>query len=818
MTYATQRDAISRTRQDLVVLGVRECQNHYANDWMTGGHAIQWMLFTEDFSQGVWVKTSTTVTANVAEAPNGTMTADEIIFNAANDAVHQTSSGAGSAVTSKAFTGSIWMKIPSGTETITLRVTNAAETQAGDVQVTLTTTWQRFFMHKLFTGVPVDSARLKIIRLGGDTVTTLHAWGGNLHRTPGDQDRVIKFPYISREIEEGIQNRVSRCFVSDAGDGARCFYSRATCQDPEHFNAGNAYEAEPRLMGIREYRVCRKDAALPPLGEDVYPYLVGIPAASQKIEPERAVTMNERITFSFEDDASPGVWNLRQQAEGALVNTQSGAGTFWRRWSAIYRGFSNPECYVIRKSGFLEAGMTEATFQNRGKYLMKRLQFDDRNIKLVCTDRLKLTRKEMPGTISDTNVLRFPILAAVTALEITDMSEIPTPAANADTATPDYIITLEIEPDTANAEKVNVLGFDTSVPTFPFVDIQRGRWGTIARNHPAGSHFRLVYEFGTERGDPTGVPMGINIIDAILQMYRYTGLREDEIDTATFQSERDAWLLTVIDGATGASYGPAVRRTITENTEVETLASELRELSGLMVFVSAGLQISCRLFAPILPGATVATLTDAANIVSGSVTLEEDDEDRVSRVLIGYDLIDGEAGDSTDDFNRVLVEADLDAESRNYYGEQRQKVLLTKWLQNVSGVAALDLAAANFTAQISARFRHGRRILKAALNIKDDDIDIGDPLQVQTAHIQDAHGNSYDGKMFVMSKRTDGERITIEVLDTFNVLERPWFYQDTGVADYDAATATERERAFLSDTFGMVGTGTNRTSGYKATI
>jgi len=818
MTYASQRDAFSHTKQELVVVGVRECQNHYSIDWHGGGHALQWILHSESIDNAAWTKTSVTVTPDTIEAPDGTMTADEVAFNATNDAFTQTAVGANGVVTSRAWTGSIFMKIPTGTETVTLRVTNAGGTEAGDVQVTLTDSWQRFFMHKLFSGTPTDNATLTVIRLAGDSVSTLHAWGGNLSRNPGDQDRVIKWPYRANNTGSAslLTTFVSRCSVEDAGDGARCMYSRPTCQDPDNFNAGNVWESEPRLQGIREYRFCKSDAAIPTIGEDVYPYLTGVPSAAQKIEPERAVTVNARITFEFDDDASPGLWNPRQQSEGGLVNTQSGAGTFWRRWSTIYRGFSNPECYVDRKVGFVESGVTEADFQTRGRYLMKRLQFDDRKARLVCTDRLKLTRKSMPGTLSSSNVLRFPMQDVQNLIELEDCGEIPTPAVNAAQANPDYVVTLEIEPGTANSEKVNVTSIDIDANE---ATIQRGRWGTQARSHPVMSEVRVIYEFGTERTDTSGVPLGKNTIDCLREMYMFAGIDYDEFDHATFDSERDTWLFTLIDPSTGSSYGPAVRRTLTETIEVEKLAGELRELTGLMVFVTQGKKISCRMFAPVVPGTTVATLTDDANIVSGSVSLEEDDEERISRVLIGYDIGDGDdvSGDAVEDYARVRVEVDASAESRNYYGEPRQKVLLTKWLEPTISTEPIDSAAAYFTSHVMSRFRHGRRVMKAELSIKDDDIEVGDPVRVQTSHIQDEHGNDYDGTMYVTSKRVSGNKITIEAIDTFGVLERAWFYADTGLPDYDSANDDDRVTAYLADSFGMVGTGTNRRIGYKAT-
>jgi hypothetical protein len=47
------------------------------------------LSYTEDFSNGVWGKSGATVTANDTLAPNGTMTADKIVFGAANNYIIQ---------------------------------------------------------------------------------------------------------------------------------------------------------------------------------------------------------------------------------------------------------------------------------------------------------------------------------------------------------------------------------------------------------------------------------------------------------------------------------------------------------------------------------------------------------------------------------------------------------------------------------------------------------------------------------------------------------------------------------------------------------
>ncbi|KKK58675.1 hypothetical protein LCGC14_3042070, partial [marine sediment metagenome] len=169
MTYALQRDSLVRTRQELLVIGVGECANRYADQ------VQQLLQYTEQIDNAIWVKTSVGVVANGKGSPAGQQTADTCTFSATNDAITQTVTG--EVVTSKGFTGSVWLRRtgPPATETVTLRIRNAGSTESGVVQVTVgiatSVGWVRFWVNKLFTAGPVDDVVFEIVRLAGDDMT-----------------------------------------------------------------------------------------------------------------------------------------------------------------------------------------------------------------------------------------------------------------------------------------------------------------------------------------------------------------------------------------------------------------------------------------------------------------------------------------------------------------------------------------------------------------------------------------------------------------------------------------------------------------------
>ena len=825
MSYETKQADILRTRQELIVLGVRDCQNHYAQLQQ------QYMTRTEEIDHADWVKTGVSVSDNDATAPDGELTADTLTFGADTDRIVNTS---GVAADGSHLIQSVYLRVASGTQQITMRCGRSGAHSSR--VITVTDTWRRYV---LMTAAIAAGANIfgQLIRVdaSGDDANVMEVWGFNVHKMVGNPvtgDTPNIHPYRKR-IEEPVGTVLvnsSRCEAADAGDGNRCYYSRPTCLDPDNFNAGNRWDEFDQYFvhytasiaavvtsnitgrGIREYRFCRQGRALAVPGGDVWPMLRKMTSATQEIDPEQSVTVNERMTFEFEDDADPPLWNQRQSVEGALVNTATGNGTFWLRFKAIYRNYSNPECYINRKVGFVEVNGTEDEYETRGRFLIRDVETQSERVKVIAGDRLKLTKEELPKTISDTNVLVAAISDTATTLEVINASELTEPSPAAATS-PVYKTIIEVNPGETNAEKMNVITRDKDTD---LITVQRARWGTGFQDgpkgtgfaHAAGSPFREVYEFGTERpNQPYLPPLPINPMDAFVEMYRYAGIEGTEIDTS-FATERDAWYPSTINTNSNESSGALVRRTVTESTEIEEMITELRALILVMIWVSEDQKIKCKALAPPVPSASPTELTDDANIVEGTVRTDDNDEDRLTRVLIAWDKppappgqTESQGGKPTD-FNLVRIEVDVDSEERELYGDKRLRVILTPWLQGITD----SIHPRYFTQHIVSRFRHGARRFSGQLEIKDDDLELGSEVMINSRYIQDIHGNNLQSSGVIVMKAPVGDnRIRVSVEET-GLAHRYAFYATTGYADYDAATAEQLKRGYLSNARGFLGT------------
>ena len=129
------------------------------------------LSYTEDFSNGVWVRYGTaSVTANATTAPDGSLTADTITIPASSG-IYQTQI---SVVTGN-ITISIWLKGSENGSTIQL-LSNTNLSDPLYATATLTTDWQRFsFTRSLSVGTTLASLQLNTLSAG-----TVSAWGAQL--------------------------------------------------------------------------------------------------------------------------------------------------------------------------------------------------------------------------------------------------------------------------------------------------------------------------------------------------------------------------------------------------------------------------------------------------------------------------------------------------------------------------------------------------------------------------------------------------------------------------------------------------------------
>lgn len=136
------------------------------------------LLRSEDFSHAAWTKSSVTVTADAATAPDGNATADLMAATGSDSNFWQqfTSSNSGPA------TASIYLKTPSGSQAVTAYLIRASPfTVIASTSFNVTTSWARF---SVAGTLPTGSDTYQFQIGGGSTFGTgaqLHAWGAQVN-------------------------------------------------------------------------------------------------------------------------------------------------------------------------------------------------------------------------------------------------------------------------------------------------------------------------------------------------------------------------------------------------------------------------------------------------------------------------------------------------------------------------------------------------------------------------------------------------------------------------------------------------------------
>ena len=149
-----------------------------------GGPYENMLKYSEDFSVGTWDKNggTCTVSANSVVAPDGNQTADAVTASGGAGLIRQNVAGL---VGNGQYTFYVWLKVPSGTMTVSLGILDNGWTTwlVGPTAVTLTTTWQRFKVTGTLTGGATSLwVAIGHYTDGWTTGLAFHAWGACLQQ------------------------------------------------------------------------------------------------------------------------------------------------------------------------------------------------------------------------------------------------------------------------------------------------------------------------------------------------------------------------------------------------------------------------------------------------------------------------------------------------------------------------------------------------------------------------------------------------------------------------------------------------------------
>jgi len=509
------------------------------------------------------------------------------------------------------------------------------------------------------------------------------------------------------------------CTAPDGGDGLRCWYSFPTCQDRVNY-----------VTSTRTLYFCFQDV---PWSDDtlqVYPLLQKLVAVPQKIDARRLHTFPEQLNLSMALDYLPPPPD--HDKGSAFFNTGS-PGEFWANLFARNLNYSGRPVRV--KRGFYSADdFALADFQQIGpEYRLKAYSISDAAVKITCESKLAdLDKRQIPFAVSDDNLITDAagISSVATTINVTSAAEFPDPAEF--TRNTMYV---EIE-----NEIMELTAIDTALDTLTVAN--RGSFGTSPSFHPMGAQVTHVVGFSS---DVVGTPD--NPMEIMQDLLEWAGIAAADVDTTSFDTIKE--VVWPEDNCA---------RLIRRPKKVSELLQQLRETRGVAIFLDTSGKFAA---ATLLPDEDGTALTDT-NFIEDSLTIEVDDEARISRVLYLYDPVEDNAS-NTDDFAKVVVEINTDLEDANLFGDKREKVILDQWLDPGAIIAEVR----NIARRLISRFRFGLRTFTFQLEIADATaINVGDALTVNTFKVLGVDGAAETRPVLVTAKReVDRTRVEFQAVD-----------------------------------------------------
>lgn len=530
----------------------------------------------------------------------------------------------------------------------------------------------------------------------------------------------------------------TRTFGSTPCDatGTECYNTRFTCVFT------SAYVAQDKT-----YRFSSAGAPTP-AGLLARPYVLSVSSLPTEIKEIKDIISRVTVRLADEEDGDVGV--------DPYVSARSSVqGTFWKKFIARTPNYKGRTLVV--KEGFLGdaigeyktkfAGQIETILLGRGEVVIKA---EDR--------RADLSKILIPAK---SNVeLRLDATAAATDLDVVDEGTL---AAN------DYI--------RINDEVIKIGSVDAAANRLS--GCTRAQFGTTAAAHDAGDAVQECRYYASAKPSTQIILL---MIDA-----GFTASEHDQAALVTIHNKPDTKL-------------PDVEALITKPTKASELFAELLEHGEIYAYTDEGGAIKYTRRLPNYGTRSFTRITDAQNIVLHSGAVDLNDDERLTRMSVYWDFNHIGKLDDNEDFARLDVFINTDAESSDFYGEDTEREVRSRWLHSPAvddDKPAFQRKVRNWLARTVWRRLVAPWQISLEVELKDSEIETGDYVLLSTDEILDRNGDPLSEVPMLVTKR---ERIgqTIKLRLMRMSPKRVCYVAPNASPDYSAADADDKQYGFIS--------------------
>lgn len=312
------------------------------------------------------------------------------------------------------------------------------------------------------------------------------------------------------------------------------------------------------------------------------------------------------------------------------------------------------------------------------------------------------------------------------------------------------------------------------VVTFTRVDDEitltsRGLDGTSANSHSEGDILQEVFHVD-------GAPLHQVARDILVN---FGNIDSSFINLTEWSEEGTRWL---------ASFD--LTTTITEPTGVTKLIGELSEFGVFFWWDEENEQIRMRANRPVDFDETVPTLSDATAHIENTITIENLDDERLSRILFWHGQIDPtESVNDGNNFSRVRVPVDASAEGPLEYDLPQNKQIFSRWL----GTGNNSVAGA-VSQRLLNRYRDTPEQFTFSYDAKDiPNVALGEPVEITTRLLVDDTGAMRPQQMQVTSiEEVSANHRLKATCQTYQFDGRYGFITENSRPDYGGSTDAQR--------------------------
>ena len=549
------------------------------------------------------------------------------------------------------------------------------------------------------------------------------------------------------------------CGTCNADGDSPCYNTRETCQSLEDYELGDPltlkFSMRDRAEGFNDYVIPSVDSV------STSPTRINV-GGRQGREKPLGVRSEATITFTDHPHSDLVVDPYIDQRDFNPLER----GTFWSKWLRRNPFFINRPVRV--REGF--AGQSPDEMQTR-RYVIERIEGPDSNgaVTLKAQDILRL---------ADNDKAKAPDLSRGALLE--PISETATSMTVTGGTLSEYT-QYDTQAVRIGDEVIRYTGVSENADgDLEFTGLSRGTDGSEASDHDEEDTVQACLEY-TDK-EPWRIAYEL--------LTDFGGVTPDFIDLDAWDDEGTTWL-----------SGFFVSRLLTEPVGVNELLGELSEQCLFFIWWDDRQQ-QIRLKAVAPPIGSVPVLTEDENFRRDSIRIKTRPEERTSEVWVSIRPIDATDIDEERKLYRITrARVDPTAASREEYGERRVYEVFSSWL-NTNAQADI------LTFRLLARYRRPPKYLKFSLDVKDRDLELGQPFDVEYRGFVDETGKPERVRYQLISAHESppGERIKCEAQQfDFDIDIRPgnWMVEDAPV--YTEASEEEQETGFFwSDSDGLM--------------